>query len=298
MIFRDYYKMLGLDTNKVSLDELKIAFREQAKKYHPDVNKQTKNSEDRFKDINEAYKILSTPASRRKYDRQWNARVGRKKRADEKKQRKNNNNSVFTELKTMLFGEQNNDSFEETVYKKIPFKGEDIQTEINVKLQDAYFGSSKRISLKTIKGKMVTFNVKIPAGIRSGEKIRLVGQGKKGINGGKNGDLFIRINIEDNKKFKLEGCDLKTDLCILPWEAALGRKINIQSLEETISVDIPAGIQSGECIRIPQKGYKDGKGGRGDLVATIKMVVPKELTSKEKELYEKLKHVSNFNPRG
>lgn len=298
MIFRDYYKILGLDTNKVSIDEIKIAFREQAKKYHPDVNMQNKKAEERFKDINEAYKILSVPASKRKYDRQWNARVGKKKKAQAKKQEKNNDNSIISEFKTIFFGEQKTvDANKENVYTKLPIKGENVETEINVKLEDAYFGLEKKISLKTVKGKMATFNVKIPAGIRSGEKIRLAGQGKKGINGGKNGDLFIKINIQDNKKFKLNGCDVETDLYITPWEAALGNRVSIQSLEEPVSIYIPPGIQSGEHLRIANKGYKDGQGGRGDLVATVKTVVPKTLTEEEKDLFEKLKQISKFNPR-
>lgn len=297
MIFRDYYKILGLDTNKVSLDEIKIAFREQAKKYHPDVNRQNKKAEERFKDINEAYKILSEASSKRKYDRQWNARVGKKKKVAQKKESRNNNNSIISEFKTILFGKQNEIIQEKKVYKKIPIKGENVETEINVKLEDAYFGWEKKISLRTVKGKLVTFNVKIPSGIRNGEKIRLAGQGKAGVNGGKNGDLFIKINILNNKKFKLDGCDVITDLYITPWEAALGKKVTVDSLEEPVSVYVTPGIQSGEQLRIAKKGYRDGQGGRGDLVANIKTVVPKELTKEEKELFQKLKEISKFNPR-
>ena len=297
MIFRDYYKILGLDTNKVSIDEIKIAFREQAKKYHPDVNRQNKNADERFKDINEAYKILSVPASKRKYDRQWNARIGKKKKIQQKKADRNNNRNIVTEFKEMFFG-QKEKIRTDNVYKKIPIKGENIETEINVKLEDAYYGLEKKISLRTVKGKMATFNVKIPSGIRNGEKIRLIGQGKKGKNNGKNGDLFIKINILNNKKFKLDGCDLITDLYISPWEAALGKKVTVDSLEEPVSFSIPAGIQSGENLKIEQKGYRDGQGGRGALIANIKMVVPKKLTEEEKELFEKLKEISKFNPRG
>lgn len=298
MIFKDYYKILGLDTNKVSVDEIKIAFREQAKKYHPDVNRQMKNAEERFKDINEAYKILSETSTRRKYDRQWNARIGKKKKQQEKKENRNNNNNIFTEFKTMFFGENDVQEPSKKIYKKMPIKGENVETEINVKLEDAYFGLEKKISLRAVNGKMKTFNVKIPAGIRNGEKIRLIGQGKQGIDGGKNGDLFIKINIQKNKKFKLDGYDILTDLYLSPWEAALGKKVNVDSLEEPVSVYIPAGTQSGEKIRIAKKGYKDGQGGRGDLVAEVKTVVPKNLTDEEKALFEKLKTVSTFNPRG
>ena len=118
------------------------------------------------------------------------------------------------------------------------------------------------------------------------------------MDGGKNGDLFIKINILNNKKFRLDGCDVVTDLYVSPWEAALGKKVNVDSIEDTVGIYIPAGTQSGEKIRIAGKGYKDGQGGRGDLIANVKTVVPKELTEEEKELFEKLKQVSNFNPRG
>ncbi len=180
---------------------------------------------------------------------------------------------------------------------KEPCKGEDIETGINVSLEDAYFGANKKISLRTVDGKMKTFSVLIPAGIRNGEKIRLLGQGKTGINGGRNGDLFIKINIENNKKFKLQGCDLITKINVSPWEAALGKDISIDSIEENITLHIPAGIQSGEQLKIPDKGYKDGQGGRGDFIAQIQTVVPKELTEKEKELFTELQNISNFNPR-
>ena len=297
MIFRDYYKILGLDTNKVSIDEIKIAFREQAKKYHPDVNRQNKNSEERFKDINEAYKILSTSASRRRYDRQWNARVGKKKKIQQKRIKRNNNSNIVEEVKEMFFG-QTDKAEKERVYRKIPIKGENIETEISIKLEEAYFGLEKKISLRTVKGKLATFNVKIPSGIRNGEKIRLIGQGKKGINGGKNGDMFIKINILNNKKFKLDGDNLITDLYISPWEAALGKKITMNSFEGPVEICVPGGAQSGEKIRIENKGYRNGQGGRGDFIANIKTVVPQKLTEEEKELFEKLNQISKFNPRG
>ena len=181
--------------------------------------------------------------------------------------------------------------------KKEPIKGENIDTEIQVSLEDAFYGLEKKISLRTIEGKMKTFEVKIPEGIRNGEKIRLIGQGKKGINGGKNGDLLIKINIEDNNVFKLYGSDLCTDLKLSPWEAALGTRVNVRTIDGETKVYIPQGIQSGEKIRIPSKGYKNGKGGRGDLVAEVKIMVPKKLELDEQEMFEKLKDMSTFDPR-
>lgn len=144
---------------------------------------------------------------------------------------------------------------------------------------------------------MKTFDIKIPAGIRNGEKIRLIGEGKKGLNGAKNGDLFIKINIENTKKYKLQGYDIYTDLLITPWEAALGTKTEVDSIDEKNTVIIPKGLQTGETVRIPGKGYKNGTGTRGDLVAEIKITVPKELTEEEIKLYQKLKEISKFEPR-
>lgn len=295
MIFKDYYKILGLENSGATPEEIKTAYREQAKKYHPDINSENGFSEDRFKDINEAYKVLSTPASRRKYDRMWNSNVGKKKKFEESKREEG---SIFSNFFNMFFGEQLNKAKKETEKKqKLPIKGENIETEIDVSIEDAFYGQTKKISLRAQNGKMKTFSVKIPAGIRNGEKVRLIGQGKKGENGGKNGDLLIRINIKDDKKFALRGIDLYTDLCITPWEAVLGTKVSIDTIGETIFLHIPQGIESGEKVKIQGKGYKDGKGGRGELIADVKIMIPKVPTKEEMKFFEKLNQISKFNPR-
>lgn len=287
MKYKDYYKLLGLETSRVSIDEIKSAYRTAAKKYHPDLNVGDSLAEERIKDINEAYRILSVPASKRKYDRVWNSRN------NVKNYQKIKGKNIFS----MFLGDIQSIEKENVKSTKISIKGENIETEIKVSLEDAFYGLEKKISLRTVEGKMKTFSVKIPEGIRNGEKIRLIGQGKKGINGGKNGDLLIKIDIENNKIFKLYGCDLCTDLRLTPWEAALGTRVDIKTIDGETKVYIPQGIQSGEKIKIPSKGYKDGKGGRGDLVAEVKIMVPKELELDEKEMFEKLKEMSNFNPR-
>lgn len=298
MIFKDYYKILGLENNKVNADEIKIAFREQAKKYHPDVNGGNTKTEERFKDINEAYRVLSNSSSKRKYDRMWNTHVAKKQAKQSYEESKRDKDALFSDFFNMFFGTPTQVKEENTRTKrKLPIKGENIETEINVGIEDAYFGTEKKISLRTVNGKMKTFAVKIPEGIRDGERIRLLGQGKNGQNGGKNGDMFIKINIQNNSKFKLQGYDITTDLYLTPWEAALGKRVSIETIDDSVSLYVPPGIQSGEKVRIPQKGYKDGRGSRGDLIAEIKTVVPKKLTDDEKELFEKLKNISTFNPR-
>ena len=181
--------------------------------------------------------------------------------------------------------------------KKAPIKGENIETEIKVSIQDAFYGVEKKITLRALNGKMKNFQVKIPAGIRNGEKIRLIGQGKPGENGGKPGDLLIRIIIENDSKFTLQGIDLYTNLYLSPWEAALGTKLKLPSIDEEISLYIPQGMQSGETLKINGKGYHDGKAGRGDLIAKVQIMVPKTMTKEEKELFTKLQEVSKYNPR-
>lgn len=299
MIFKDYYKILELESNSATVDEIKIAYREQAKKYHPDVNVGNRDAEERFKDINEAYRVLSQTVARRKYDRMWNNYVGKKKAKYEESGR--GKTSIFSDFFNIFFGSIDNKKMEEktksTKEGKVPCKGENIDTEIEISIDEAFYGLTKKISLRTTNGKMKSFDVKIPAGIQNNEKIRLIGQGKAGSNGGRNGDLFIKINIKDNPKFKLIGYDLYSNLLITPWEAALGTKANLESIDEEASVIVPKGTQSGELLRIQGRGYKDGKGGRGDLVAEVKIVIPKNMNEKEKSLFQELSQVSNFEPR-
>ena len=151
--------------------------------------------------------------------------------------------------------------------------------------------------LKDIEKNSKTYTIKIPEGIRDGEKIRLIGQGKPGKNGGKPGDLLIKINIESDNNFRLQGSDIYTDLCLSPWEAALGTRTFVKTIDDETKIYIPQGIETGEKVRIPNKGYKINKETRGDLVAEIKIVNPKQLTKEEKEIYKRLSEISKFNPR-
>ena len=196
MIFKDYYKILGLESPKATIDDIKTAYREQAKKYHPDVNVGNKNAEERFKDINEAYKTLTNQSTKRKYDRMWNAHIGRRKnKAKQNKEQK----TTRQELLSVLFGlntkKEEKDSENSKRKQKTPQQGENVETEIQISVIEGFFGLTKSISLRTVEGKMKTFKVTIPAGIRNGEKIKLMGQGRPGKNGGKNGDLLIKINM-------------------------------------------------------------------------------------------------------
>ncbi|MBR3255833.1 MAG: DnaJ domain-containing protein [Clostridia bacterium] len=295
MIFKDYYKILEIESSKVTLEEIKIAYRKVAKKYHPDVNVKDKLAEERIKDINEAYRVLSNPQAKRKYDRMWNSNARKNKKAFSEST--SQGGSVFSNFFYIFFGNlQNSENID--LQKNRPIKGENIETSINIGVEEAYYGVNKKISLKTLNGKTKTYDISVSEGIKNGEKIRLIGQGKEGKNGGKNGDIFIKININDEEKFKIVGNDLHTHLLITPWEAALGTKANINTIDkEETTIYVPQGIQTGDKLKIPGKGYKNKQGGRGDLIAEVKVVVPKNLTHEEEKLLKKLKEVSKFNPR-
>lgn len=286
MVFKDYYKLLGLETPRVSIDEIKSAYRIAAKKYHPDLNVGDSLAEEKIKEINEAYRTLSVPSSKRKYDRTWNTHNLRERQKNLK-----GKESIFQ----IFLGNVENEP--EKIKEQEPIRGKDIETEINVSLEEAYFGTEKKIALKDVNGRSKVFSINIPKGIKNGEKIRLIGQGKDGANGGKSGDLYIKIDIQNSKNFRLNGMDIYTDFLITPWEASLGTRVNVQTIDSETKIYIPQGIQSGEKLRISNKGYDDGNGNRGDLVAEIKIVVPKKISEQEKKLYEKLEQISKFNPR-
>ena len=151
MLFKDYYKILGFETNRVSIEEIKIAFREQAKKYHPDLNEGSGMAEERFKDINEAYRKLSNPASKRKYDRSWNSNIGKKRNREQNARNINQSDTVFGEVINMFFGAKKEQEEKPKKGKvKTQIKGENIETAINVNIEEAFFGGTKKVSLRAI----------------------------------------------------------------------------------------------------------------------------------------------------
>ena len=288
MVFKDYYKILGLSTNRVTAQEVKSAYKEQAKKYHPDLNGGNRKYEERFKDINESYKVLSDPTAKRKYDRIWYMNIGRKNKIGRKAPSSNKE-----AIMGMFFGS----SEVQTKIKNNAIKGENISTQITISLEDAFFGVSKTLGLKTSSGKIKSCKVEIPAGIQNNQKIRLKGLGKKSLTGGRNGDLLVKINIQDTSKFKLQGNDIKSDLLLTPWEAGLSRKIKFESIDGEVTIFIPEGTQSGEEIVLQGKGYPNSMGVRGNLILQTKIVIPKKLTDDQKEYFKKMENLIDFNPR-
>lgn len=282
MVFKDYYKILGLETNKVTADEIKNAYREKAKKYHPDKNAGNAEVEEIFKDINEAYKILSNSRTKRKYDFNWNKYARRNTQNTTQKHKKTLKETIIE----MFFGEIGK---KKTQKPTVPKYGEDINTEVDVSIEQAFFGANKKLKFRTVQGKETTFTFKVPAGVRNHDKIKIPGQGQQGKNGGKNGDLVISINIKDNNNLKLVGSDLILELPIKVWEAALGTTKKISVLKEEIQIIIPKCTSSGDRLIIKGKGYSNGKGERGNLNIITKIVLSKEEIAKEIKIYEMLK---------
>lgn len=292
MIFKNYYKILGLTKNtKSTQDEIKSAYREQAKKYHPDVNVNNKSAEERFKDINEAYRILSDLAQKKKYDRSWNSYIGKKLQREKMSDKEVRVNDIVN----MFFGTQVSKKSQGNFNE--PIKGENIETQIDISIKEAFEGTTKKLSFASkSKEKNNILTLEIPQGIKQSQIIRVEGKGKKGKNGGNNGDLLVKINIKDSTIHKLKGNDVYVNLYVTPWDAALGAKLTVPNIDGEVSLLIPKGTQSGDKISIPNKGYFIDDKQRGNLVIETKVVVPKIMSDEEKELFTKLREVSKFNP--
>ena len=314
MEYQDYYQTLGIGKSAAA-DEVQKAYRKLARKYHPDVNKESE-AENRFKEINEAYQVLSDPDKRSKYDQfgsAWN-------RAQSTGTPPAGFEDIFSAFgfggsgggggfRTQSSGDFS--SFFETLFGGGQVRaqtgwpqggvrrgaGVDHETQISLTLEEAARGGQREIALRGPQGRRKVLKVKIPAGIRPGQKIRLAGQGGPGVGGGGRGDLFLKVNLVPHPQLRLEGSDLRTTLRIAPWEAALGGTATLPTLDGPVTVKIPPGSSSGRQIRLRGKGFPQPQGRSGDLLAEIKIVLPPELTEEEEALLRELGEISNFDPR-
>lgn len=294
MKYKNYYKILELKSDRVSDEEIKNAYRRLAKKYHPDINPGDEAASEKFKLVNEAYQVLGSEVSKKKYDRIHN--IYRVKDTIEDTKEKINFNGM-SDMIGMVLGKKEQSNFENK-NKSLPITGEDLESKIDITLEEAFFGTEKKLAFRTVTGDMKNISVKIPKGIRNGEKVRLAKQGKPGKNGGEPGDLYIKVEIMKNDIFEVKGFDLCMNLKLSPWEAALGTEVKIENIDSSILVNVPAGTESGEILRIANSGFwNTSTYGRGDLLLNIQIMVPKELTDTEKLLFEKLEAVSNFKAR-
>ena len=293
MEYKDYYKILGVSRD-VSKPDLKKAYKKLARKYHPDVSKET-NAEEKFKEVGEAYEALKDPEKRAQYDRFGsNYQNGQSFSpppgwGQQRRQRPgaSASNGDFSSFFDSMFGDSGGD---DNFYAA----GEDVSSKITVTLEEAFSGATKPIRRPSGSRQKGTLNVKIPAGITAGKKIRLSGQGKDGM-GGKPGDLYIEVAIAPHSHYKVEGKDIYLDLPIAPWEAALGAKITVPTLAGKISLKIPANAKSGQKMRLKGRGLPSKEAG--DQFVVLQIMVPSADTDTAKKLYQQMAEELHFNPR-
>jgi curved DNA-binding protein len=321
--FKDYYATLGVKKD-ASQDEIQKAYRKLARKFHPDVNKDPA-AEAKFKEIGEANEVLKDPEKRKKYDQfgsAWNSRQSGGAPPPGWEGMPFDFSGMgggggfqgggaegFSSFFDMLFGSgagrRGGPGGGFPGFGGGPGGGArggaDAEAELPLTLEEANRGGTREISFTDgATGERKTLSVRIPPGVRSGQKIRLSGQGQAG-RGGAAGDLFLKIDVLPDPRFRVEGADLHTSVPVAPWEAALGGEAEVDTLDGSVRVRVPAGSSSGRKIRLRGKGLarKNGSGEpeRGDLIAELRIVVPETLTDRERELFEQLAEASEFEAR-
>jgi curved DNA-binding protein len=308
--YQDYYAILGVGKTATQ-EEIQRAYRKLARKYHPDINKES-SAEEKFKQINEAYEVLGDPDKRTKYDqigKGWEGQFtnqGDKGGSNVRYHFSSSDPGQFSDFFQNLFGGGWNIA-EETEFRGggTRRRGRDHEASISISLADAYHGVRKSIELERVEpgstGRLTktrhSYDVTIPQGVTDGSLIRLAGQGGSGSGGGEAGDLFLRVTILPDNRFTLIGHDLVTSVDIAPWEAALGAKVTVPTIDGRINLTIPAGTQSGQTLRVRGKGMPVTPGRYGDLLVTVRIVVPKHLSAKERHLFEELAKATRFEPR-
>lgn len=295
MRYKNYYEILGV-TRKSSKEEIKLAYRKLAKKYHPDATHDDGTStEEIFKDVNEAYDILTNDEKRRKYDRQVN-RLGygfvpNDNPLSNIRYEIKSGAGVLSDIFTTILGFKKDDDthFSETESaKNMPEKGKDINSNLEITLEEGLLGVEKKIAIKGYKGGIKTFSVNVPTGIHDGEKIRLAALGQPGKNGGKNGDLIITVNIAKHPVFRIQGNDLVEEIYVSPATAIIGDKFKTKLFNDTIFIDLPKYLKNGEYITSEGNGYVDENGNRGNLLLHVNIKMPEKVSEREEKLYEQI----------
>lgn len=310
---RDFYEVLGVPRD-ASAEEIQLAFRRQARRHHPDVNKDPA-AEERFKELNEAYSVLSDPKQRARYDRfgpafrqipeDYDERVaagagagpgwpggeaggGRVRFVRGDTGEGFGGAGVnFEDLFGGLFGAGGAPG---------RVAGADQEAELRLSVEDAYRGGRRGVTLAGPDGQR-TYNVTIPRGVTDGQRIRLAGQGGRGSGGATAGDLYLRVRIEPHPVFRLDGRDIHVQLPVTPWEAALGASVPVPTPGGTAKVTVPGGSSSGRKLRLRGEGMPGPRGAAGDLYAEVRIMVPPRLSDRERELFGELAAASTFDPR-
>ena len=312
---RDFYEALGVGRG-ASEAEIQAAYRKLARQWHPDVNKDPQ-AEDRFKEISEAYDVLSDPETRRRYDAfgadfrrvpedvdpemYARAGAGRARRAGAAGGAgfgSFDDGDIGVDIEDLLSGMGFGGSgFGRRPGPRGPVRGADSEAELELSVEEAYRGGTHRITLTGADGQSRTFTVDVPPGVTDGQRIRLAGQGASGRAGGDAGDLYLVVRLRPHPLFRVEGRDLYVDLPLAPWEAALGADVPVPTPGGDVKVKVPRGSSSGKRLRLRGKGMPSARGRAGDAYAVIEIMVPPTLTDPERRLFEELARTSAFDPR-
>ena len=345
--YKDYYEILGVPRT-ASDAEIKKAFRKLAREYHPDVAKNKKQAEEKFKEVNEAYEVLGDPTKRKKYDElgpNWRAGSefrpppgwesfstsggypGRGPRGEEFEF--HFGGTGFSDFFEQLFGSRGGRAAgfgrrggvgEEEFASE---RGNDIEGDIMVTLEEAMRGSVRSVSVRrgvtcehcggtgqrarhvcNVCGgtgqvaKTDTYQVKIPAGVTEGQRLRIAGRGEVGIGGGAAGDLYLRVRFAKHPDFEVQDHNLIYEAQVAPWEAVLGTNISLPTLDGRVNIKVPPGTHNGQKLRVRGRGLPHRGNGAGDLIVLMRIEVPTTITESERKLWEQLAKESRFNPRG
>jgi len=310
--FRDYYETLGV-SKTASSDEIKSSFRKLARKHHPDLAKDKKAAEEKFKEINEAYEVLSDLEKRKKYDEygaNWQhagngfppppsggrggggfggGAYGTGDGGDF-----HFGGTGYSDFFEQFFGTRRGRGYGGGVdFEETPQRGRDVEADILVTLEEALNGASRQISFRKGNSPDVqTYTVRIPKGVREGQRIRLAGQGGAGGAKGEAGDLYLRVKLQQHPDFRFEGADIFHEADVPAWQAVLGGELTIPTPDGRVKLKIPAGTQNGRKFRIPGRGLP-GKGGtRGDFYAVVEITIPESVTPAQKLLWEQLAKIN------
>lgn len=309
MKYKDYYAILGVDRN-ASAEEIKKAYRRLARKYHPDVSKEA-GTEEKFKDVAEAYNILKDPETRAAYDQLGRHRPGQEFEAPPDWARQFGGGEAFhfgfedfdlEELIETLVGRRRPGAGRA---RGAPMPGHDYEVTAQISLEDAFNGAVVDIPLAVaeydehgrLRRVQRTVKARIPKGATEGQRLRLRGQGGQGHNGGPPGDLYLDIVLRPHPLFRANGHDLYIDLPLAPWEAGLGATVAVPTLGGPVRLKVPPGTQPGQKLRIAKHGLPLPRGGAGDLYAIVQIAVPTVLDERERALLQQLAESSRFNPR-
>jgi curved DNA-binding protein len=299
MEYRDYYAVLGVD-RKAGADEIKKAYRRLARKYHPDVNAEA-DAEDRFKEVGEAYEVLSDPEKRAAYDAlgaNWQDHQNFQPPPDWEQQFSfggggfTQHDAGFSDFFETLFGGHD---FRRDGRRAGGFKGADEHARVGITLEEAFRRDSVEISVAQPRGKPRRLRVRIPPGISDGKRVRLKGQGGPGVGGGQAGDLFVEFRLVPHPLFRPDGRDVHYELAVTPWEAALGTEVEVPTLGGGVKLKVPPNSQSGGKLRLKGRGLPGEP--PGDQIVTLKVVLPRADTPERRALYQKMAETMAFDPR-